>query len=132
MANPHLVFVYGSLKRGERNHALLRAVEYRGEARTEPQFRLFALPFFPALVRDQADPQSIVGEVYAVGESTLRLLDRLEANGQLYQREMIDVESLDRPNERLRAWVYLYLGDLTGASPWPNERWSGSRGGSAG
>jgi gamma-glutamylaminecyclotransferase len=128
MANSHLVFVYGSLKRGERNHALLRAVEFRGEARTEQQFRLYALPFFPALVRDPADPQSIVGEVYAVDDTTLRLLDRLEANGRLYQRELIHVNCLERPHESLLAWTYLYLGDLRGARPWPDERWSGSTG----
>jgi gamma-glutamylcyclotransferase (GGCT)/AIG2-like uncharacterized protein YtfP len=124
MANSHLVFVYGSLKRGEHNHALLREVEFRGEARTERQFRLYALPLFPALVRDDKDPQSIVGEVYAVTDMTLRILDRLEANGRLYQRELIPVDGLESPHERLLAWAYLYLGDLRGANPWPGERWS--------
>jgi len=128
MANPHLVFVYGSLKRGEYNHALLREVEFRGEARTERQFRLYALPFFPALVRDDEDPQSIVGEVYAVSDMTLRILDRLEANGRLYQRELIPVDGLESPHERLLAWAYLYLGDLRCASPWPGERWSHASG----
>ncbi len=132
MANSHLVFVYGSLKRGEHNHGLLRAAEYRGEARTGQQFRLYAFRDYPALVRDENDPQAIAGEIYAVDEATLRLLDRLEDNGRLYQRVMIDVDSLQRPNERLRAWVYLFLGELHGASPWTNERWSGSSGPSAG
>jgi gamma-glutamylaminecyclotransferase len=128
MANSHLVFVYGSLQRGEHNHGLLHAAEYRGEARSERQFRLYAFRHYPALVRDENDPRAIVGEVYAVDEATLRILDRLEDNGQLYQRELIDVDSLERPNERLRAWVYIFRGDLEGASPWPDERWRGSSG----
>jgi gamma-glutamylcyclotransferase (GGCT)/AIG2-like uncharacterized protein YtfP len=127
MTDGHLVFVYGSLKQGEQNHAVLRDVEYRGEARTERQFRLYALPLFPALVRDLEDPQTIIGEVYAVSDMTLRVLDRLEANGRLYRRELIQVDSLERPDERLLAWAYLYLGDLRGANPWPSERWSRSR-----
>jgi len=126
MAKSHLVFVYGSLKRGEHNHGLLRAAEYRGEARTERQFRLYALPYYPALVRGDGDPQPIVGEVYSIDEAALRILDRLEDNGRLYQRELIRVDSLDRPDERLLAWAYLFLGDLQGASPCPDERWSGS------
>jgi gamma-glutamylaminecyclotransferase len=128
MADAHLVFVYGSLKRGEHNHRLLSAAEYRGEARTERQFRLYALPHFPALLRDDKDPQEIVGEVYAIDDVTLRLLDRLEANGRLYQRELIRVDSLEQPHESLLAWAYLYLGDLRGASLLPDPRWSGRRG----
>jgi gamma-glutamylcyclotransferase (GGCT)/AIG2-like uncharacterized protein YtfP len=128
MANSHLVFVYGSLKRGEHNHRILRDVEFRGEARTAREFGLYALPLFPALVRDAEDPQTVVGEVYAVSEVTLRVLDRLEANGRLYQREVIEVECLEPPQLRLQAWTYLYLGDLRGAVRCPGERWSRSSG----
>ena len=67
--------------------------------------------------RDDVDPQAIVGEVYAVNDVTLRLLDRLEVNGELYQRELIEVECLELPNDRLQAWTYLYLGDLRSCSP---------------
>ncbi len=128
MANSHLVFVYGSLKRGERNHAVLQASEYRGEARTECRFRLYAFPAYPALVRDDNNPLAILGELYSVDDRTLRSLDRLEENGRLYQRELLPVEPLEPPGETLAAWTYLFLGPLDGAIACPGPQWTGTRG----
>ena len=72
-----LVFVYGTLLFGERNHGLLVSARLVGEARTLPAFQLHDLGPYPGLVA--GGEHAIVGEVYAVDDATLAALDRLEA-----------------------------------------------------
>lgn len=38
-----LLFIYGSLKRGQLNHRVIADQEYRGDARTEPRYRVISL-----------------------------------------------------------------------------------------
>jgi gamma-glutamylcyclotransferase (GGCT)/AIG2-like uncharacterized protein YtfP len=83
----HLVFVYGTLMRGESNHRLLATAHFVAEAHTEPCFELFDLGHFPAM---SAGGQTVVrGEVYAVNDQTLVRLDRLEGHPEFYQRTPI-------------------------------------------
>jgi gamma-glutamylcyclotransferase (GGCT)/AIG2-like uncharacterized protein YtfP len=83
----HLVFVYGTLMRGEINHRLLATARFVAEAHTEPCFDLFDLGHFPAM---SAGGQTVVrGEVYAVDDQTLVRLDRLEGHPEFYQRTPI-------------------------------------------
>jgi gamma-glutamylcyclotransferase (GGCT)/AIG2-like uncharacterized protein YtfP len=83
----HLVFVYGTLMRGEINHRLLATARFVTEAHTEPCFELFDLGHFPAM---SAGGQTVVrGEVYAVDDQTLVRLDRLEGHPEFYQRTPI-------------------------------------------
>ena len=42
-----LVFVYGTLKRGERNHYFLASAEYLGPAFTEPLYRMIDCGPYP-------------------------------------------------------------------------------------
>lgn len=80
-----LVFVYGTLLVGERNHRLLKGTQLLSdEARTQPGFRLYDLGPYPALVR--GGDQAVVGEVYEVDQPTLAALDRLEGHPDLYRR----------------------------------------------
>ena len=58
-------------------------------------------------------------------DDTLAALDKLEQNGELYQREVIRVLSRDVPGETLEAWAYLHLGDATVFPLWPNDCWTG-------
>lgn len=88
------LFVYGSLLRGEDNHAFLAAApgaRFLGEDRTKPCFRLVSLGPYPALVRGGA--AAVVGEVYEVDEPTLISLDILEDHPDLYCRSTIEVEA---------------------------------------
>lgn len=82
-----LVFVYGSLRRGEQNHWHLDGCLLIREARTEPGFRLYDLGAYPAMVAGGRG--SVVGEVYAVGPEALAALDRLEGHPRYYQRQVV-------------------------------------------
>ena len=86
-----LVFVYGTLLRGEKNSALLATAEFVGEARTTKGFRLYSCGAFPAMVHYVGGGR-VVGEVWRVDARTLALLDRLEGVAWgLYQRKAIRV-----------------------------------------
>jgi gamma-glutamylcyclotransferase (GGCT)/AIG2-like uncharacterized protein YtfP len=84
------VFVYGSLRAGEINHALLESIRPLRLARTEPCFDLVSLGPYPALVR--GGETAVVGEVYEVDAETLAELDRLEAHPDFYRREPVRLE----------------------------------------
>jgi gamma-glutamylcyclotransferase (GGCT)/AIG2-like uncharacterized protein YtfP len=78
------LFVYGTLKRGERNHGLLAGQYLVGEAVTEPCFRLLDCGAYPALIESEQG-LAIRGEVYRVDENTLRQLDVLEEAPHLFR-----------------------------------------------
>ena len=86
-----VVFVYGSLLRGESSHFRLSRSEFLGEALTAPSFDLLDMGGFPALI--EGGSMSVQGEVYAVSRETLSLLDELEDHPVYYRRT--DVELAD-------------------------------------
>ena len=61
-----LLFVYGTLKRGCRNHRLIADQRYLGVATTEPRYRLYDLGPYPGLVRDDAAGLTVAGELWEV------------------------------------------------------------------
>jgi gamma-glutamylaminecyclotransferase len=81
-----ILFVYGSLKRGHRNHRLIADQEYLGEAATEPRYRVIDLGRYPGLIRDDADGLAVRGELWAVGPDRLRELDDFEGGEGLWAR----------------------------------------------
>jgi gamma-glutamylcyclotransferase (GGCT)/AIG2-like uncharacterized protein YtfP len=93
--------VYGTLKRGMSNHAVLGDSPYlysdyiRG--------RLYDLGPYPAALRSVHPSEVIQGEVYECTDKQLQRLDRLEGNPILYKREKVNTtESEDE------VWVYFY------------------------
>ena len=82
-----LVFVYGTLRKGEVNHNVLGNSPLVGVFRTEPRFTLHAMRWFPAMVAGGST--SVVGEVYEVEARTLWEIDRLEGHPSYYQRRHI-------------------------------------------
>jgi gamma-glutamylaminecyclotransferase len=111
-----LLFVYGTLLRGERNHRLLRGAPALGEARTEAAYELVDAGGYPAMV--SGGTTAIVGEVYAVKGATLAAVDRLEDHPSFYRRTPIRLMD-GRPVE-----AYLLDRDrATGMSPLPSGNW---------
>lgn len=73
-----ILFVYGTLKRGLRNHFRLADQEFLGEAVTEPRYRVIDLGPYPGLIVDAANGLAIKGELFAVNERCLQELDAFE------------------------------------------------------
>ena len=78
------VFVYGSLKRGFSNHALLHRAAYLGEHVTAARYTMYDLGPYPAVSIGGRTP--ISGEVFAVDKLTLAALDELEEYPRVYDR----------------------------------------------
>jgi gamma-glutamylaminecyclotransferase len=95
-----LVFVYGTLKRGHSNHALLQGCKWVS-AKAEG-IELYAGEFFPFAKRGKG---VAYGELYNVNKEILQRLDRLEGHPHFYRRErtkvIVEKKSVD-------AWIYLY------------------------
>jgi len=111
----HLVFTYGTLRKGEVNHHLLAQARFVTEARTEPCFDLFDLGPFPAM--STGGETAVFGEIYAVDEATLARLDRLEGHPSFYQRTQIrleggqEVETFLMGRARMRGCALIPSGD---------------------
>lgn len=90
-ASTTLVFTYGTLLSGERNHRLLRTARLVGTASTLPRYELRDLGAFPALVR--GGTRAIVGELFEVDAPTLFALDQLEGHPDFYRRARIRLAS---------------------------------------
>lgn len=131
----HLIFVYGTLKRGFSRNSALRTCRYLGVGRTLPQYGMYAYGGFPALVdkalAEQSSIQatnSIFGELYEVDDLTLVELDKIECVDQnLFQRldVSLDVVTLMTLPVSRRAWTsltekiaqaYFFKRDLSGAA----------------
>ncbi len=109
----HRVFVYGTLKRGHRNHFLLEASSFVGEAATLRPYWMITTGVFPVVLDAiPADfgfsPLAIAGEIYRVDDATLEQLDRLEAEGQVYDRKVTDVCADGR---KVAAHIYVGVAD---------------------
>jgi gamma-glutamylcyclotransferase (GGCT)/AIG2-like uncharacterized protein YtfP len=97
--SPRCLFVYGTLRRGEYNHRLLKNAPFLGRYRTAARYTLFHLGRYPAAMA--AGRTAVVGEVYALDKALLARLDRLEDYPQEYSRECIATPYGP-------AWIYLY------------------------
>jgi len=82
-----MLFVYGTLMRGQRNHRYLEGARFLGAVRTQARYTLVSLGSFPAL-REQGI-SSVPGELYSVGPSILAALDVLEGHPDFYRRAQV-------------------------------------------
>lgn len=101
----HVVFCYGTLKRGRGNHGLLANAEFLGEAITKPEFTMYNLGWFPGVRK--VGNTAIHGEIYRVNEQEFAALDRLEGYPSLYVREQIDIKGRTET-----PWIYIINRDM--------------------
>jgi gamma-glutamylcyclotransferase (GGCT)/AIG2-like uncharacterized protein YtfP len=94
-----LLFVYGTLMRGQPAHRLLRGARFLYRTTTPPGFTLYDLGPYPAAVG--RGHGRVHGELYAVPPTLLRRLDAYENCPREYQRYHIQTA-------RGPAWIYLY------------------------
>ena len=99
--NKHLVFVYGTLRRGG-----VRAMpdifpdsKFIGIARVSG--RLYDLGAYPGLLLDESD-SPVIGEVYEIDDEILSKLDDIEASSN-YRRKQVEVSLRNRG---MTCWVY--------------------------
>lgn len=85
-----LLFVYGSLLRGQLNHFWMERARYLGEARTEPCFELLDLGPFPALM--DGGSTAVHGELYEVDAQLLARLDVFEDVPAMYRRDVVQLQ----------------------------------------
>ncbi|HVJ84547.1 MAG TPA: gamma-glutamylcyclotransferase family protein [Caulifigura sp.] len=106
-----IVFVYGTLKRGDCRHRYMAGSRFLELATTERGYRLFDMGEYPAMVEDP-DGGAIEGELFEVSDGTLEVLDEVEGVAdELYARRAVRLEG-DRSS--LGAEAYLYLGSVAG------------------
>ncbi|HLN30712.1 MAG TPA: gamma-glutamylcyclotransferase family protein [Gemmataceae bacterium] len=103
------LFVYGTLKRGFSNHAMLAGQEFVGAARTLPRYRLLDHGPHPCLVEAVQAGRSIRGEIWNVDAATLDRLDEFEEVDHLFSRREIALVDTSTT-----VYAYFYRGDATG------------------
>lgn len=112
------VFVYGTLKYGYSNHALLhgcRCISLQGE--TKEKFTMSSNGYFPAITRDVTPFMGrIYGEVYEVEQHILKRLDYLESEGSMYKRNKAIIEV---PSGLVLCFIYIYLHGFLGDIVYP-------------
>jgi gamma-glutamylaminecyclotransferase len=88
------VFVYGSLREGERSHDLLHGATKIGDALL-PGYDLFKVAWYPGIKRNPDSTVPVVGEVYEVTDTKREMLDCYEGvDVGLFRRETVEIEGL--------------------------------------
>jgi gamma-glutamylaminecyclotransferase len=105
----HLVFVYGTLKKGFHNNSFLDGSIYYGNGYTAKRYLLIQDCGLPFMVKDSKNLYSIniKGDIYLVDNYTLKELDYLESHPYFYKREQIIVYI---KGISLKCWCY-FLND---------------------
>ncbi|WP_192035021.1 gamma-glutamylcyclotransferase family protein [Halomonas sp. YLGW01] len=107
---PHLMFVYGTLKRGFVNHAAhLAKAEFvdRGTTCDAYPLVLHGEDYRPVLVEVKGRGHRVTGELYRVDERTLDALDHLQRinDHDGYRRRRLAIS--DSQGNTCGAWVYM-------------------------
>lgn len=105
----HLIFVYGTLRKGYWNHKFIENSTFLGKGYTVSDkfvMRAVSYPFVSdAVGNDIRNSTKIFGELYAVTDAVFKDLDRLEGYPRFYDRRQVEVEI--RGNGTEVAWMYI-------------------------
>ena len=108
--NKHLVFVYGTLRRGGGRAMSVRFPNSKFIADAQVSGGLYDLGAYPGLLLDGSN-SLVVGEVYEVDDETLNELDEFEASSH-YRRKQVEISLGAR-----RGVCWTYEPDLEFYSP---------------
>jgi gamma-glutamylcyclotransferase (GGCT)/AIG2-like uncharacterized protein YtfP len=87
--NKHLVFVYGTLRRGDARSMSSRFPSSKFIADATVSGSLYDLGAYPGLLLNESD-SPVTGEVYEVDDETLKRLDEFEASSN-YLRKQVEI-----------------------------------------
>ena len=90
MSDEVLLFVYGSLLPGERDHELMAGATLIGPARTSPGYKLVDLGVYPALL--VGGDVSVVGELYRIDKKRRFSIDVRKECPVLFHRTSVTLE----------------------------------------
>ena len=99
--NKHLVFVYGSLRRGGAGAMSIRFPDSEFITEAKVSGSLYDLGAYPGLLLDES-ASPVVGEVYEVDDETLKRLNDFEASSN-YLRKQVEITL--GAHSRL-CWIY--------------------------
>ncbi|KAK6642634.1 hypothetical protein RUM43_004136 [Polyplax serrata] len=115
----HLVFVYGTLKRGEPNHSYLQVkdngyAKFVSQGKTVEKYPLVIASKYniPFLLYNPGVGKNVKGEIYEVDDHVLSQLDILENHPSFYVRETESVQIIPQKEENndskeeLKCWIY--------------------------
>jgi gamma-glutamylaminecyclotransferase len=120
-ARPHLLMVYGTLKRGMGNDVILDQTDsiFHGESLTRDKY-VVADGGFPRLAKippgdsRRLEPYAgrVRGELWCLTDEGLAACDKLEGHPRFYVREEVEVMDLEvsaqtRKPHYLKAWLYV-------------------------
>lgn len=94
------VFVYGTLRPGQRNHHYMASATHRGTHTTAARYTMLDTGPYPAAL--DTGETALIGDVFSVDDDTFAALDRLEDYPVHYTRRRIDTD-------HGRAWIYLWI-----------------------
>ena len=104
-----LLFVYGTLKRGKKNHYALANAHYLNESCTSPDYLLVDLGPYPGMVEKPLEGFSVQGELFEIPYDLLVELDKIEDAPLLFNLEPINLA------DGSKAFAYLYKQSILGA-----------------
>jgi gamma-glutamylaminecyclotransferase len=101
---PILLFVYGTLRRGGKNHFYLAKTSFQGNAETYPEYTLGMTDEY--LILQEGGRCCVSGEVYSVPPHVLSQLDNLESTSTgLFTRRRV---ALKEPFIDQVVYTYIY------------------------
>ena len=100
--NKHLVFVYGSLRRGSAGAMSIRFPDSKFIADAKVSGSLYDLGAYPGLLLDESN-SPVIGEVYEVDDELLNELDDFEASSS-YWRKQVEISI---GTQRRMGWIYV-------------------------
>lgn len=99
--NTHLVFVYGTLRRGSAHAMSIRFPGSRFVADAKVSGSLFDLGAYPGLLLDDSN-SLVIGEVYEVGDETLSKLDDFESSSHYWRKQV----KISLGTHIRKCWIY--------------------------
>jgi len=94
------VFVYGTLKKGERAHDKLQGSKLIATAELQPEYKLLNCGRYPALVKAKNGTNCVPGEIYEVTRDVLENLHEYEGvSSGLFYFDFLALDNFEIVNE---------------------------------